>query len=188
MTNILRIISDKVNAFAKVILTVSATLMVTAVFAQIICRYVFKTPLSWSEELARYLFMWTTFLGASVGLRYNSLPNITLGLKLFPQKIRPYLYLVTHALGILFCYHFVVYGTDLVLQVIPDKSPGLDFTIAWAYAALPLGGLFMFIHSLFLVAEQSEEKLGSAMLGLGISLGIAAVMYFIINLPLPNII
>ncbi len=187
MIAILRAVSDRVNTFARVLLIVAAFTMVASVFGQVIFRYILKMPLSWSEELARFTFQWTTFLGASVAMRYNSLPSITLGLKLFPVKIRPYLYLVSHSLNLWFCYEVIVYGTQLTLAVIPDKSPGLDFTIAWAYAALPVGALIMLIHILYLVAEESKEKLGSPLLGLAIIIGSAAVLSFIFSQPIPGL-
>lgn len=187
MTAVLRKISEWVNTGARGLLIVSAFTMVTAVFLQVVFRYVLKMPLSWSEELARYAFMWTTFLGASVAVRSNSLPNITMGLKLFPEKIRPYLYLLTQALSLLFCYHFIVYGIEISYVVLPDTSPGLDFTMAWAYAALPAGGLFMMIHILYLVAEESEEKLHSGAKGLAIVLALTAVIHLLINQPIPGL-
>ncbi len=187
MTAALRFISDRVNSVVQKILLLSAATMVISVFMQILFRYVLELPLSWSEEIARYAFMWTTFLGASVALRYNSLPNITMGLKLFPEKVRPYLYLVTNALNILFCYHFVLQGMIITEAVIPDKSPGLDFTIAWAYAALPVGGICMMIHILYLVAEESEKKLHSPLLGIVIMLAIAFGFSFFVSHPFEHL-
>lgn len=187
MTSLLCAISNRVNQVARGLLVIAAFSMVTAVFMQVIFRYVLKAPLSWSEELARYTFMWTTFLGASVALRSNSLPNITLGLRLFPAKIRPYFFLVTHCLSLIFCYHFIVYGTELTIAGLPDKSPGLDFTIAWAYAALPIGGVFMAIHLLYLVAAESEEKRFNPLLGLAIVIAGAVGLDFIYSQPLPGL-
>lgn len=187
MTAVLRKISEWVNTGARGLLIISAFTMVGAVFMQVVFRYALKMPLSWSEELARYAFMWTTFLGASVALRSNSLPNITMGLKLFPAKARPYLYLVTQALSLLFCYHFIVYGIEISYAVLPDTSPGLDFTMAWAYAALPAGGLFMLIHILYLVAEESEQKLHSGVKGLAIVIALTFLMHLLINQPIPGL-
>ncbi|MDR3588370.1 MAG: TRAP transporter large permease subunit [Negativicutes bacterium] len=187
ITDILRAVSDRINKAATGLLIAAAFTMVTAVFLQVIFRYVLKMPLSWSEELARYAFMWTTFLGASVALRHNSLPNITLGLKLFPAVVRPYLYLITHGLSLVFCYQVIVQGTKLTLAALPDKSPGLDFTIAWAYAALPIGCLFMLIHILYLAAAESKEKLGSPVRGLAVIVAIAVGVSFLVSQPIPGL-
>jgi len=187
MTAVLRKISGLVNTGARGLLILAAFTMVASVFMQVVFRYVLKMPLSWSEELARYAFMWTTFLGASVAVRTNSLPSITLGLKMFPAKSKPYLYLITQALSMLLCYHLVVYGTELSYAVLPDTSPGLDFTMAWAYAALPAGALFMLVHIFYLVAEESERVLHSGVKGLVISLALAVFIGFLINHTLPGL-
>lgn len=187
MTNVLRNISNGVDSVARKLLLLAAFTMVTAVFMQVVFRYVLELPLSWSEELARYSFMWTTFLGASVALKQNSLPMITLGLKMFPAKIRPYLYLFTHGLTALFCYYVITYGFDLTLTVFEDKSPGLDFTMSWAYAALPVGALFMLVHTIFLAAEESEEKLGSGLKGI-IAVALIAICFsFIVSQPITGL-
>ena len=39
--------------------------------AGVISRYVFNSPLLWSDELARFLFLWLSMLGAVVALRRN---------------------------------------------------------------------------------------------------------------------
>ena len=42
------------------------------VLAQVVFRYVFNAPLTWSEELARYLFIWCAFLGWTIASRRRS--------------------------------------------------------------------------------------------------------------------
>ena len=43
--------------------------MVIVIFMQVVMRYVFNNSLSWSEEFARYLFIWFSWLGVSAGLK-----------------------------------------------------------------------------------------------------------------------
>ena len=43
--------------------------MVLLVFVQVVMRYIFQNSLSWSEELARYLFLWLSWIGASYAVR-----------------------------------------------------------------------------------------------------------------------
>ena len=44
----------------------------SAMFAQVIARYVFNAPFAWAEEFATLLFSWTIFLGAAVVQRTDS--------------------------------------------------------------------------------------------------------------------
>lgn len=39
--------------------------------AQVVSRYLFNKPLVWVEEIATYSFIWSVFLGASLGLKYD---------------------------------------------------------------------------------------------------------------------
>ena len=47
---------------ALVFLLVAMTL---TVFSQVIARYIFEAPLSWSEELARFILIWLSMLSAA---------------------------------------------------------------------------------------------------------------------------
>ena len=52
---------DRLEAVLKVISGVLLVGFVILTLVQVIMRYVFKNPLSWSEQLARYMFIWTGF-------------------------------------------------------------------------------------------------------------------------------
>ena len=40
--------------------------MVALMFMQVLFRFVFHSPLAWTEELARYTFIWSTFIASCV--------------------------------------------------------------------------------------------------------------------------
>lgn len=60
------------NQLEAHLLVCSLIFTVILVFFQVILRYVFSSSLSWSEELARYIFIWQIWLGTSVAQRDNS--------------------------------------------------------------------------------------------------------------------
>ena len=51
----------------KIVLIVFGTVMTVLVITNVILRYGFSSGLTWSEEASRFLFIWTTFLGAILG-------------------------------------------------------------------------------------------------------------------------
>ena len=57
--------------------------MVAVIFLQVVNRYVFNSPIAWTEEVARFLFVWLSFLGAFLAIRANAHINITAVLKRF---------------------------------------------------------------------------------------------------------
>lgn len=62
----LGIIFNKIEANALII---ALAVMVAVIFTQVVMRYVFNNSLSWSEEFARYLFVWFSWMGVSAGLK-----------------------------------------------------------------------------------------------------------------------
>ena len=57
--------------FEETILVYSYLLVVPLLFVQVVSRYVFNHSLSWSEELARYIFIWQVWLGSSYCVKEN---------------------------------------------------------------------------------------------------------------------
>lgn len=58
------------NAFLfliKIMLIVFGTVMTVLVITNVVLRYGFNSGLTWSEEACRFLFIWTTFMGAILG-------------------------------------------------------------------------------------------------------------------------
>lgn len=58
----------------------------TVVFLQFFTRYVLNDPFGWTEEIARYLLIGTTFFGCMVGTRHNAHIKLELTEKIFPPR------------------------------------------------------------------------------------------------------
>ena len=71
----LRFLNDHLEEYLLVFLMV---VEVVVVFAQVVTRYVFHSPLAWSEELARYMFIWLVWIGAAYAtkLRKNIIIDV----------------------------------------------------------------------------------------------------------------
>ncbi|HML37029.1 MAG TPA: TRAP transporter small permease subunit, partial [Bacillota bacterium] len=57
------------NTFESGALIIALAVMVIVIFTQVVMRYIFNNALSWSEEFARYLFVWFSWIGVSAGLK-----------------------------------------------------------------------------------------------------------------------
>ncbi|MEJ2134846.1 MAG: TRAP transporter small permease subunit [Desulfofustis sp.] len=54
------------DGFAYLLLVGSTLVMVISILLQVFFRYVMNAPLYWSEEIARYAFVWLVFIGAAI--------------------------------------------------------------------------------------------------------------------------
>ena len=59
-------IMDKLASCIETIGGIAILIMTLIVLLQIVMRYFFNSPLTWSEEIARYIFIYITFLGAGI--------------------------------------------------------------------------------------------------------------------------
>ena len=62
-------IAEKLTGYVLYILV---GFMVVVVFLQVIFRFILHASLPWSEEASRYIMIWISLLGASVGLRHKA--------------------------------------------------------------------------------------------------------------------
>lgn len=117
------------------------SVMTLVIFVQVIMRYVFDSSLSWSEELARYLFIWLIYLGISYGSKIMKHIKIDAGLKIFPEKMRPYIVILGDIIFLAFAIYIMVTGWRLVLLQIKltKTSPALKLPLQYVYAAPMVG-------------------------------------------------
>ena len=59
------------NNLEKIICVTCLALMSVIIVAQVFFRYVLKNSISWSEEIARYLFIWLIYIGISYGVKMD---------------------------------------------------------------------------------------------------------------------
>ena len=75
------------NHTEEIVIVAMFALMVAVIFLQVIMRYVFSNSLSWSEELGKFLFVWITWLGISLGERMGEHIKITMLVDRLPFKV-----------------------------------------------------------------------------------------------------
>ena len=113
MKKILKFLNDKLEETICIILM---SVMTIIKFIQDIMRYVMHNSLSWSEELARYCFVWLIYIGVAYGCKLMIHIKIDAALKLFPEKVRPYITIVGELLVLAFAAYIVVTGVELTYK------------------------------------------------------------------------
>jgi len=129
-------------------------IMTVIIIIQVFMRYLFLFSLSWSEEVARYLMIWVSFLGASLALKYGFHIGVEFIMNRIPEKIRGWVHLVAKIGILIFLIYFTIGGFQVSWAVRDQDSPALLFSMAYAYLAAPVGGLFMIIQLLNLLVED----------------------------------
>jgi TRAP-type C4-dicarboxylate transport system permease small subunit len=135
------------NSFFEKLTMLMIIVMVIVVFAQVFWRYVLHNSLSWSEELAIFLFMWVTFLGAEIVLRkgnHIAVDALINTLKGIPKLV---LSILIDLVIIVFACIVLVSGIQLTISTFNQPSAALNISMSWVYAAIPVSMAMMIMNT-----------------------------------------
>jgi len=125
----------------NMLLGVSVALLIMPVTLQMISRFTQLIPAwIWTEEMARFLFIWMVMLGAMIGVRDASHFDVDVWPELKPRT-NALLRLVSMVFMLVFALVFVWYGIKFVQFGWNQTSELADLPMAWIFAAWPLTGL-----------------------------------------------
>lgn len=130
------------------VLTLIMTIMLVVVSAQVWYRFVLNNPLAWSEEVARYLFVWISFLGSAVGVRMHVHLGIDLIDKALSPRGRKIMTIVVNLLIQIFLVVVIVWGIKILKVVQFQKSASMGIPMTYPYLAVPVGSALMLLNSL----------------------------------------
>ena len=76
--------------FEEIIAGVCVLTMTVLVFFQVVMRYVFNMPTSWSDEIAVYAMVWSVYVSASWAVRERAHIRVMNFINLFPALLQLY--------------------------------------------------------------------------------------------------
>jgi TRAP-type C4-dicarboxylate transport system permease small subunit len=145
----LRAIADRLDrcvAFLETIAVVLLVALLTGVtFAQVITRYVLDDPLIWSEEAARYLFVWVSMIGAALAVRQGGHFGLDLLIRPMP-KLKPVFAPMVTTVAVVFLVVLLKTGVDETRLAAMQYAMTFPMRMQWAYLALPVGAGLMLFH------------------------------------------
>jgi TRAP-type transport system small permease protein len=136
---------------------VAAVIMTIMIFLQVIFRYVIKAPLSFSEELARYMFVWSVAMGSALALRKRQHIGVEVVVEWLPVRVRDKVKTVGGLFSLLFFGLLVWYGFVMVGATMDQLSPALLLPMGYVYLAIPTSGIVLFFCE---IANFLESYLG----------------------------
>lgn len=124
--------------------------MVAIIGMQVFNRYVLGSSLVWSEELGRFLFIWSVWVGCSLAMRYDRHLRVTALAAYSGPRLKLALDVFAQVATLVFCGFAVVWGVQMIqfLMRTGQEAPALEVPIYWVYLALPIGMALMAIRCL----------------------------------------
>ena len=123
------------------------------IFSNVVLRYSTNQSIEWAEEVARYLMVWLTFVGAGPVLRYGghiAVDNFQDSLPIaWARAIRVFIAVMLTG----FFIFIIWYGFIYVDRVQYQMTPTTQVSMSWVYGAMPAGGILLLAHWLLIVRD-----------------------------------
>jgi len=106
---------------------------------QVLSRFVFSQPSTWTEESMRRLLIWCVMLGVVVAFRRGALVSVDLMLRSSRGAWQRVVRTIITVSSLAFLGVLLWFGIDLAWRVRFQTFASMELSMAWAYAALPVG-------------------------------------------------
>ena len=140
MSGILRWLDDWAEEFC---VSVMLALLVLLLGMEVFSRFLLGKSFSWMEELCRYLFVWSSYIGVAIAVKHKEQLRILMFMdvlkKRFPQLVR-ILYVVSELTFTVFCALVFYYSLCMLENMIRFKqvSAALEINVMYAYLIIPI--------------------------------------------------
>jgi len=170
MFKIIRSAVEKGNLILGYVSGLGILLMGLMLFYEVVCRYFFRSPTIWAQEMSIYLFMWTMLAGGAYTLQQGKHVRIDLLVEHFSVRTQHFLEMVTSVAGLVFCavitwqaYEMIVasigYGkVSATLLRVPMWIPQLALLLGFALLTLQFAIIIVDrYHSVFGKHEEGQS-------------------------------
>lgn len=145
---------DAVMKGIGVILRILLIITVCLTCLQIGCRYLLNRPLTWTEQLSRYCFIWMMMLGIPVLFHRKDFMAFDLILNAFPTKIHNVVRVLVDIGICLFAIFWLVGALNLCAGTMNKMTSGVRIHYYWLYGAQAVSALLI----LWVMATQAVQN------------------------------
>lgn len=134
--------------FERTILLFLLGLMTVVIVLQVFMRYIMQNSLTWSEELARFCFVWLVYIGISYGVKKAKHIRVEALLAILGRKGKYIINMVAYSLFLVFAVYALYYGFSIygIIGGSGQKAPSLGISMSIMYLGMPVGMLLTCIR------------------------------------------
>jgi len=149
-------LEDVIEKLCKVIGGISVAAFVLITFMQVLGRNFFQLPMIWANDLSVISFVWATFFGSAIAVRYRR----HYILELIPDKYvktNCFLDLVGDLSGFVFFYALIRYGYIYAEMGLVRLSTSLGIPEAYFFACIPFSACFMMFFNIGVFVKDVQR-------------------------------
>ncbi|WP_447554453.1 TRAP transporter small permease [Vreelandella sp. EE22] len=147
IVSFLRAIERGLDGALKPIVFLGMAALIGVITLQIVSR-VFFTAVGWTEEVARFLLIWITFLAGTLAFQRGHHIAVTFAVDALPVKLRQGARFVAVLAVIAFMITLIVIGQRYMQVQSFQKSASLRIPMSYVYAVMPISAAIMAWYAL----------------------------------------
>jgi len=143
----------------EVVIVLLFVVLVVVVFYQVVARYIFNDPPSWTEELARYCQVWIILLTSSICIRKGTHLAVDYFDHKINRKAKGIINIIMSALITLYILVILIFGWKLMIAGQYQLSPALQIKMSFVYMVFPISGVLMLLEALIKTSSLIKERI-----------------------------
>ncbi|MDR7315745.1 TRAP transporter small permease [Brevibacillus centrosporus] len=148
----------KLNQLTRFVVILMLSVLIVAVFLQVLFRFFLDQPLAWTEELARYLLIWITFLGSAYAMALKAHIGTEYIQKFLSPLMNKIVLSIAALLSIFFFVVMVQQGYALAARSMTQTSPTLLVPMGYVYMVIPISGVLLIMNVLHVTWKDITGK------------------------------
>lgn len=158
-------LDELLNSTMRAIMAFAMLVLVVAGFWQVFSRFVLKDPSTFTDELLRYVLIWSGFIGSAYCFYKDEHLSLGLVKDRLQGKARLALLVFIEIITVVFViYIYIIGGIKLVSASTTQLSSVLRLSMGLIYSILPISGIFIIfariIHYVMMFDKYKKEQRG----------------------------
>jgi TRAP-type C4-dicarboxylate transport system permease small subunit len=147
-------LSASLNKSVEFVCALILGVLILDIWIGIFGRYVFELPVTWAEELARYLMIWAALLAVSCGVARREHVAVTALLHRIPIHIRRWIDVAIDVLALAFFAFLCYFGIDMTQQGSTQYATIFEMTMTIPFASVPVYSALVCIQLILMAVRD----------------------------------
>lgn len=153
----MKLLNQVVDNITKLVMGISAMVVFLITFAQVVCRYVLKSPLPWSTDILRLAFTYLVFWGAAWCVKTRGHLNVDVVLTAIPVKARRFVELAINLVLCGFFIFLIIYGVEFAKTGLTQMTSYLPIPMTVYYLSIPSAAALMLFYMVQIIFEEIRD-------------------------------
>ncbi|WP_418964460.1 TRAP transporter small permease [Cetobacterium sp.] len=150
---------DYIEKTLEYMVIISFLTLILVVFLQVFSRFFLPKAPSWTEELSRFLFIYSIMTAAPIALKRNEFVRVDILLVKLNKKVQHIFEIITYCLLNIFFLIIAYEGFTFGNLGVKQTSPAMGIPMYLSYGTVCYSGIFLLIYGLQILKEKITKKL-----------------------------